>query len=220
MKKTAILFGATGLVGGFVLKNLLNHGAYDKVIAFTRKPLNLQHPKLQNPIIDFDKLADYQHLIKGDDLYLCLGTTMKKAGSKDAFKKVDLDYPLQAAQLAKNNNVKQVMLCSAVDANAQSMIFYNQVKGTLEDALKRLNFEVTHIFQPSILMGERSENRLGERIGIAVSRVLDNVVGDNLGRYRPVSGQQVAQAMVMAAQKTQEGIHVYLSHEMVKGIGK
>ena len=101
--KIAILFGATGLVGGFVLEKLLASPAYSKITAFTRKPLIIHHPKLDNPIIDFEKMTTYSHLIKGDDLFLCLGTTMKKAGSKEAFKRVDFDYPFQAAKMAASN---------------------------------------------------------------------------------------------------------------------
>lgn len=216
--KTALLFGATGLVGGFVLEKLLASPAYSKVIAFTRKPLSIHHPKLDNPIIDFEKMPTYSHLIKGDDLFLCLGTTMKKAGSKEAFKQVDFNYPFQAAKMAAANGVRQVLLCSAVDANAKSAIFYNQIKGIMEDELKKMSFASVHIFQPSILLGERTENRTGERIGIVVSKFLDKILGKWIGKYRPVEGEQVAAAMVTAAQFSNKGVIVYKSNKMVEGL--
>jgi uncharacterized protein YbjT (DUF2867 family) len=144
--KTAILLGATGLVGGYVLQFLLENEAYIKVVALTRRPLSIQHPKLENVVVDFEQLLDYQPLIKGDNLFLCLGTTIKKAGSQAAFKRIDVDYQMQAATVAKQNGVHQVMLCSAVDADAKSRIFYNRMKGDLEDSLKSLNFEGLHIF--------------------------------------------------------------------------
>lgn len=216
--KTALLLGATGLVGGFVLEKLLASPTYSKVTAFTRKPLSIHHPKLDNPIIDFEKMTTYSHLIKGDDLFLCLGTTMKKAGSKEAFKRVDFDYPFQAAEMAASNGVKQVLLCSAVDANAKSAIFYNQIKGMMEDELKNMPFESVQIFQPSILLGERTEDRTGERIGIVVSKFLDKIFGKWIGKYRPVEGERVAAAMVTAGQFMGKGMSVYNSNKMVEGL--
>lgn len=216
--KTAILLGATGLVGGFVLYKLLASPAYSKVIALTRRPINISNAKLENPIIDFDKMSTYGHLFKGDDLFLCIGTTMNNAGSKDAFKKVDFDYPHQAAQLALENGVHQVLLCSAVDANPVSAIFYNRIKGMLEVALKEMPFESLYIFQPSILLGERTEKRVAERIGMAVSKVLDKLLGMWIGKYRPVKAEQVAESMVYAAQFDYKGIHVFTSDKIVEGI--
>jgi uncharacterized protein YbjT (DUF2867 family) len=215
--KTALIFGATGLVGSHVLKNCLASEAYTKVVAFTRRPLSISDAKLENPIVDFDRLSDVAHLIKGDDLFLCLGTTMKKAGSKEAFVKVDYDYQLAAAKFAEANGVNQVMLCSAVDAAADSRIFYNQVKGRLEADLKRMNFGNVHIFQPSLLMGERNENRLGENAAKVVGRFLDKMVGGLLSKYRPVEGEVVGAAMVKAAQLLRGGVHVYPSH-LLSGI--
>jgi uncharacterized protein YbjT (DUF2867 family) len=214
--KTALLFGATGMVGGFVLNELLHSEIYSKVIAFTRRPLSISHSKLENPIIDFEKLPAYSHLIKGDDLFLCLGTTMKKAGSKDAFKKVDFDYPYQVAKMAEINHIQQVLLCSAVDANAHSMIFYNQVKGHLEDELKKMNFESLQIFQPSLLLGERNEVRSAESFSIKVSKALDGIIGNFMGKYRPIEAEKVAVAMVKNAIIAQKGTIIHASDEMKK----
>jgi uncharacterized protein YbjT (DUF2867 family) len=212
--KTAILLGATGLVGGCVLQFLLENEAYTKVVALTRRPLSIQHQKLENVVLDFEQLLDYQSVIKGDDLFLCLGTTIKKAGSQAAFKRIDVDYQMQAATAAKQNGVSQVMLCSAVDADVNSKIFYNRMKGDLEDALKGMGFKSVHIFQPSILLGERNENRLGEKIGQAVGRFLLKITPNLWGKYEPVSGETVGKAMVGAALLDKKGVHVYASDKI------
>jgi uncharacterized protein YbjT (DUF2867 family) len=212
--KTAILLGATGLVGGCVLQFLLENEAYIKVVALTRRPLSIQHQKLENVVLDFEQLLDYQSVMKGDDLFLCLGTTIKKAGSQAAFKRIDVDYQMQAATVAMQNGVSQVLLCSAVDADANSKIFYNRMKGDLEDALKGMGFKSVHIFQPSILLGERSENRLGEKIGQAVGRFLLKITPNLWGKYEPVRGETVGKAMVGAALLDKKGIHVYASDKI------
>ena len=212
--KTALIFGATGLVGGHVLQLALTSEAYTSVVAFTRAPLSITHPKLKNVVINFDKLGDYKKEILGDDLFLCLGTTIKKAGSEVAFMRVDVDYPLAAAKMAKDNGVNQVLLCSAVDADATSKIFYNRAKGLLEDALKALNFNVLHIFQPSLLLGERNENRFGESVAKVASKFLDKIIGGLLSKYRPVEGETVAAAMVKSAQILRGGVFIHASHKL------
>jgi uncharacterized protein YbjT (DUF2867 family) len=214
--KTALIFGATGLVGGHVLQQALAADAYTSVVAFTRGPLSITHPKLKNVVINFDKLGDYKKEIVGDDLFLCLGTTIKKAGSEAAFKVVDFDYPLAVAKMAKENGVNQVLLCSAVDADATSKIFYNRMKGMLEDALKALNFNALHIFQPSLLLGERNENRFGESVAKVVGKFLDKIIGGLLSKYRPVEGETVASAMVKSAQILRGGVFVHASHKLSK----
>lgn len=212
--KTALIFGATGLVGGHVLQLALATDAYTSVVAFTRRPLSIGHPKLKNVIMDFDKLLTFKKEIVGDDLFLCLGTTIKKAGSEAAFLKVDYDYQLAAAKMAKENGVNQVLVCSAVDADATSKIFYNRVKGQLEDALKALNVNALHIFQPSLLLGERNENRFGESVAKVVGKFLDKIIGGLLGKYRPVEGETVAAAMVNSAQILRGGVFVHASHKL------
>lgn len=214
--KTALLLGATGMVGNYVLQELLSNEAYQKVVAFTRRPLSIRHHKLENFIIDFEKLPQYSHLFEGDDLFLCLGSTMKKAGSKEAFKKVDLDYPYQVAKMAKNQGVQQVLLCSSVGADIHSLFFYSQVKGALENELKKMNFPILHIFQPSLLLGERSEKRTAEKMSIQISNVLDKYIGSLLGKYRPIEAEKVAKAMVAVAQMDYEGVEVHASHKMKK----
>ncbi|MCF8246711.1 MAG: hypothetical protein K9J37_17535 [Saprospiraceae bacterium] len=210
--KIALVFGASGLIGGNVTQFLLLHPAYSKVLVFVRKPLNLEHPKLVQHVVNFDKPETFKHLVKGDDLFCCLGTTMAKAGSKAAFIKVDFTYAFEAAQMGSINGVGQYLLVSSVGADPASRFFYSKVKGELEVAVRKLNFWSLHIFQPSVLLGERNENRFGEQIAGKIGRVFDRLTGGLLTKYRPIEADVVAKAMVSAAQGLKPGEHVYPSH--------
>ena len=210
--KTALLFGATGLVGRHLLEFLLLHGAYEKVLTFGRRPIDITHPKLVHNVVDFDNPSYFQELVKGDDLFLCLGTTRAKAGSKEAFYKVDFTYNYLAAKAAVDNGVNQLLLVSSVGADPDSLFYYSQVEGELEEAVKALPFWAIHIFQPSVLLGERNENRWGEEIAGKLGKVIDGLTGGLLKKYRPIEADVVAKAMVSAAQKLEPGLHVYPSH--------
>lgn len=213
-KKSALLFGATGLVGSFCLKYLLENPAYQKVLVFSRRPIDTKHAKLEVKIIDFNKLDSYAKWIKGDDLYCCLGTTLRKAGSRSAFYKVDFTYSYEIARIAAENKVNQYLLVSSVGADKDSVFFYSQVKGELEEAVKQLPFWGIHVFQPSMLLGERDEIRIGEQIAARLSRGLDFFLGNLLSKYRPVEAETVARAMIYAAQQLRQGIHTYPSHHL------
>ncbi len=210
--KTALLFGATGLVGHHLLEFLLLHGAYARVHTFGRRPMAMTHPKLVHHVVDFDNPAYFKALLKGDDLFLCMGTTRARAGSKEAFYKVDFTYNFQAAQAAASNGVNQLLLVSSVGADSESVFFYSRVKGELEEAVKKLPFWAIHIFQPSVLLGQRNENRWGEEIAGKLGKVIDGLTGGMLKKYRPIEADVVAKAMVSAAQKLEPGVHVYPSH--------
>ena len=214
-KKTALLFGGSGMVGGHCLHQLLDSPIYEKVISFGRKKLLVEDEKLEQHLIDFDQLDKYKKLIKGDDLFCCLGTTIKKAGSKSAFKKVDLEYPKRIAELAVENGVNQFILVSSVGADRNSSVFYSQVKGELEDEVMQMDFWATHVLQPSLLLGERKESRPLERVGVMISQRLDNFIGSFLGKYRPVKGEDVASAMLVVAQNLERGNHTYSSDQLV-----
>jgi uncharacterized protein YbjT (DUF2867 family) len=214
--KTALLFGATGLIGGYCLNFLLASPAYNKVKVFTRKELDFDNEKLEQHKIDFDKLENYKDLIKGDDVFCCLGTTMRKAGNKEAFRKVDYDYGFQIAKIAEKQGVNQFLLVSSVGADADSVFFYNQVKGELEDAVKKMDFWSTHIFQPSVLLGKRNENRWGEQLAGRLAKGFDFLTGGLLTKYSPVEAEVVAKAMVVAAQGLDSGLQIYPSHILQK----
>ena len=215
-KKTAILFGATGLVGGKVLQQLLEHGAYSKVICFSRRPLDIVHHKLEQYIIDFEKMKDYEELMICDDLYLCMGTTMAKAKSKKVFMKVDVLFPYHAALMARKRGANQVLLISSVGANPDSLFFYLRMKGEIEKAILKLNFWATHIFRPSLLLGERIENRFGENLAGKLGKGLNFISGGFLDKIKPVEADVVAMAMIQSAQNLTSGSFIYPSDMLQK----
>ncbi|KIL52772.1 oxidoreductase [Jeotgalibacillus campisalis] len=197
-KRTALVIGATGLVGKEVVKELCSREEYSEVTAITRSSFNMNHPKLINKIIDFDYLEG-MHVGVVDDVYCCLGTTMKKAQSKAAFRKVDLDYPLQFASLAKQNNVSQFLVISAMGADSSSPFFYNKIKGLMEEQLREMDLPKLQIFRPSLLLGDREEFRFGESIGAKVMTLIGWAMVGPLKTYKAVRGEQVALAMVEKA---------------------
>lgn len=215
-KKTAIVIGATGLVGSFCLRELLLHSTYDKVVVLTRRPIPLSHEKLVQYQVNFDQPDTYRSLVKGHDLYACLGTTMAKAGSREAFYKVDYTYTHQTALMAAQNGVGQLLLVSSVGADSDSMFYYSRVKGELELAVQKMPFWSVHIFQPSVLLGERNENRWGEQLAGRIAKGIDALTGGLLTKYRPIEADVVAKAMVNAAQGLKPGIKVYPSHYLQK----
>lgn len=209
--KTALIAGAGGLTGTFCLQMLLQHPAYNAVIALVRKPLPLQHPKLQQIRVDFDNL---QTVPAADDVFCCLGTTIKKAGSQENFRKVDYGYVVGVARAALASGAKRFLLVSSMGAGAKSDIFYSRVKGETEDAVMQLPYEAVHIFRPSLLLGNRQEHRLGESLAMAAFKVVGFVMVGPLAKYRGILASDVAKAMVAVAQQNTTGNHIYLSDEI------
>ena len=214
--RTALLFGASGLVGSHCLKQLLASSAYSSVVLFVRAPIPMSHPKLKQHTVNFDSLQS--DLFRGDDLYCCLGTTMRKAGSPEAFEKVDYTYPLEVGKLASANGVNQFLLVTSVGADPASANFYLKTKGRVEEALKQVPFHSLLIFRPSFLMGNRQEFRLGERIGITTMRALTAAPVGALKKYRPIAASVVANVMVNVAQRGLDGVHVFESDD-IQSIG-
>lgn len=216
MSRSALVLGATGLVGGHCLQLLLKDETYARVVAFVRKPLPLSHSKLESCVVDFEQLERAAEKARAQDVFCCLGTTIKQAGSQAAFRKVDFDYPYHAAQLAVRNGSEQFLLVSALGANARSAIFYNRVKGEIEAALATLPFRSLHLLQPSLLLGERSATRGGEKIGEYVFKATAPLWAGPLRKYRPIAGRTVAAAMVHLAKQAQTGVHRHESHVLQK----
>jgi len=216
MSKTALVFGSSGLVGSALLPILLDSKEYACVKVFVRKSLHFQHQKLEEIIIDFDKPASYESHLQGDDLYICLGTTMAKAGSKEAFYKIDYNYVIEVATSAAGNHVKKLCLISALGADVTSGIFYSKVKGEVERAISGLAFEAIHIVRPSLLMGDRNEKRPGERIGIILSKVFNFIFVGPLKKYKGVTDTSVAKAMFAFMQEPDRGVHFHESIELQK----
>jgi uncharacterized protein YbjT (DUF2867 family) len=194
--KTAIIIGATGLTGKALLYQLLEDKQFNTIILFLRKELNISHPKLVQHCIDFNALDAYKDLIKGDVIFCCLGTTIKTAGSQEAFKKVDYTYPTEFAKIAKQNNVSTFCLQSSLGADSKSTNFYLKVKGETEDFIRQLNFVSFSSFRPSMLLGNRTEFRLGETIGKIVMQGLSFMFIGKLKRYKAIHVNQVASAMI------------------------
>lgn len=212
--KKALLLGATGLVGGFVLEELLRHEAYTEVHVLVRRSMHREHPKLTEHVIDFDKLTQYAALFSVHDVFCCLGTTMAKAGGREAFYKVDYTYIVTAAQLAAQGGANQFLVISSVGADPDSLFYYSRVKGETEMALRRLDFWALRIFRPSVLLGERSESRWAEELAGRLIKGIDWLTGGALSRLRPVQAETVAQAMVHAAQSLTGGEQVYGSEQL------
>lgn len=211
MGKTAILLGATGLIGGHCLQLLLKSPRYSKVVCLVRKKLPLINDKLEQIVVDFDNLTDYTHALKGDDVFCCLGTTIKVAKTKENFKKVDYHYPLQAAKIALAQGATQYLLVSSLGADASSMVFYSKTKGEVERDIKALGYPTLHIMQPSLLLGDRDESRLGEQIGEKVMTSLSFLMQGPLKKYRAIEAEAVAFAMVQLASQEQGGTHTHQS---------
>jgi uncharacterized protein YbjT (DUF2867 family) len=209
--KTALIIGSTGLIGSTLLKQLLNNKEYSKVIAFSKRKTGVQHPKFTEEIIDFDKPESYESLVKGDDFFCTIGTTIKKAGSKEAFKKVDFEYPKQFATIALKNGVKQFLIISSMGADKDSNSFYLKTKGSIEDFLKQSTFESVAVLRPSILLGNRDEFRLGEKIGGFVMKAFSFLLVGKLKNYKPIESATVAEALEIIALKNTPGFTVYNS---------
>lgn len=212
--KSALLLGASGLVGKELLELLLNSPIYEKVIILVRKPLKREHPKLEEVEIEFEALAEHKEYFMVNDVFCCLGTTIKKAGSQEAFRRVDVQYPLAAARIAKEMGVEKFLVISSMGADHQSKVFYSRMKGLLEHSLKELMLPSLHIFRPSLLLGDRNEFRLGESVAAFMSKGISFLFAGPLKKYRPIEAKTVAQGMVQAAQRQTEGATVYLSHEI------
>lgn len=211
MSRKALLAGATGLIGGHVLSRLLADPAYREVTALVRRPLEIEHAKLTGRVVDFDHLDEISDPPPADDVFCCLGSTMKKAGSKAAFRRVDHDYVVATARLGLAGGARRFLLVSSIGADVSSMNFYSRVKGEAEASVAELGYETLEIFQPSILMGERDEDRPGERLGIAAAGVLNRLLAGPLRRYRGIRPETVAAAMVGAAKSNAVGrsVHTY-----------
>lgn len=201
-RNTALVLGATGLVGKALVTQLLVDSRYGKVTCLVRKPLkhsDYPDPKgiLEPIVINFDALQDYQGYFNADHIYVCLGTTIKQAKSKAAFRKVDFEYVHIAAQLARAQKAQSFVWISSVGANAKSKSFYLRVKGELENAILNLSgLQQPSAVRPSLLLGERSETRFAERIGIVFAKLISPLLFGRWAKYKPVSARQVAAHMI------------------------
>lgn len=212
--RTALVAGATGLVGRHVLARLLADEAYGRVVSIGRRLLPHTHPKLTHHIVAFDALEDFADRLRADDVFCCLGTTMRRAGTRAAFRQVDYVYPFTLARVALGEGARQFLLVSALGAHPRSPFFYNRVKGEAEEAIAALRYEGVYLFRPSLLTGEREEHRPLERMGEVVLGGLSFLLRGPLRRYRPTPAALVAGAMVAVAKAAPGGCRVYEPPDM------
>lgn len=199
-KKTALVFGATGLTGSSLLHLLLADSRYDKVKIFVRrKPDFPVSPKLELHVVDLNSPDQYAHLLCGDDLFCCLGTTISKAGSKAAFRNVDFDLPVKIAEAASKNSVSAFIAISSLGADSKSSNFYLRTKGEMEEVVRKFSFKKFAALRPSLLLGSRKEFRFGEIIGKVLMRALSVAFIGNLKKYRAIQANDVSKAMIVIA---------------------
>jgi uncharacterized protein YbjT (DUF2867 family) len=212
--KKAILFGASGLVGSHLLDILLHNPDYEQVTIVVRKRLNINHPKLKILIGDYQSLHLLKDDIEADEVFIALGTTKNKTPDQKAYYQVDHDYPVLATKLAKEKGAKSVFIVTAVGANANSSVFYVRTKGEVERNIIVLDLDHTHIFRPSMILGNRKENRPLERIIAKVWPVISTVLIGKLSIYRGIEAREIAQAMNNAAKHQKGKVAIYHWKEM------
>ncbi len=200
-KNTVMLIGATGLVGNLTLKKLLEDDFFDEVRVISRRSTGYKHPKLQELNIDFEDLQGHLKFLKCEVLISCLGSTMKKAGNKQTFKRFDYYYPSEVAGYCRMNGTKKMVLLSAQGADEHSLFYYNQIKGKLENICKELSFKELDILRPSLILGHRNEHRTGEHIGKILAKVLGPILPK---QYQAVEAEQLAATLVDCAKTSSE----------------
>lgn len=213
-KKTALVIGSSGLIGSHLVIQLLSNPNFDKVIVFNRRPCLILHPKIEEHLIDFNDLKPIEPFVKGDVMFCTMGTTIKKAGSKEAFRLVDVVYPEQFAQMALNNQVKQFLLISSLGADLESNNFYLKTKGEIETFLQQSAFNSVSILRPSLLLGDRKEFRLGEKLATYILPVLSLFLIGPFKKYKAIEAKTVAKAMVNIALQNKPGFTIYPSDEL------
>lgn len=212
--RSAIVVGATGLVGSHLVQLLCESEEYVSVTALTRRELGYQHKKLVERIVNFEELAE-SDLDFAHEVFCCLGTTMKKAGTRENFEKVDLEYPLHIASLAKKKNIRHFIVISAMGANEKALAYYSRVKGKLEKELTEMDFPQLSIIRPSLLVGDRKEFRLGEKAGELVLKVMNPLLIGPLKGVRSIEASQVALAMMaLALHGEQKKVAIYESSQL------
>jgi uncharacterized protein YbjT (DUF2867 family) len=214
---TATIIGATGLIGGYLLEELLKNDLYDTIRILVRRPVESNHPKLEKKLVDFSDTESFRLALEGSDTVFCaIGTTQQKVkGDKAAYRKIDYDITVNAARFCKLNGCETFCFVSSVGANSKSGNFYLQLKGEIEEAVKATGLRSVSIMRPSVLLGDRKEFRLGEKISKGIMATFTFLIPS---KYKPVYGRDVAKAMIILAAKKTEGTQVYQYHEIKKAL--
>ena len=213
--KTALLFGASGLVGSHLLNQLIKDTNYSKIKLFVRSVTETIDPKVEIIKTNFNNLQNHKEDVKGDDCFFCIGTTKQNSPDKDEYRRVELDIPKEIAKIAKLNLVNSFIFVSAIYANPKSSGDYVRFKGLVEEELKRLNFPKLALMRPSFLMGDRKEKRVGEKIGIFVFKLLSPLLLGPIKKMRPIHSETVAKAMIKAANENLEK-NIFESNEIAE----
>jgi uncharacterized protein YbjT (DUF2867 family) len=213
-QRTALIAGASGLVGGECLQRLLASAAYSTVTILTRRSLGdaARHPKVREIVVDFDRLDGIKAELRADHVFCALGTTIRKAGSQAKFRQVDFEYPRRLAQLTRAAGARHISLVSALGASSKSGVFYSRVKGELEDALRAMGWPSLCLLRPSVIAGERQESRPLERLGEWLLRFGPST-------YRPVAAGRIAAAMIVTALRETAGVTILESREIPRAAG-
>jgi len=211
---TATLIGATGLIGSHLLRLLISDGGYDKIRVIVRRPIPVDSPNAEVIQIDFADPDAYRNAISGSNAVFCaVGTTRKNVkGDKDAYRKVDYDIPVNAAKFCKETGVPKFLMVSSVGAESKSTAFYTSLKGEIEDAVREMNIQSVSVFRPSLLLGERNEFRVTEKIFQLIAPVFSFLMPSD---YKPVHASDVAKAMLFAAEKSAPGFNIYFYNDIV-----
>lgn len=212
--KKALIAGATGLVGSELLQQLIENEEYSQIHLLVRNPIDIKSEKIICHQVNFDELEQFEITDKIEYVFCTLGTTIKKAKTKENFRKVDYNYVLALGRKAKEWNSEKFLLVSSLGANAKSAIFYNKVKGEIENALKELDLPHLFIFRPSLLMGNRKEKRAGEKSAIAVYKIINPLFIGKLKKYRGIQAKQVARALILTAEENNNQFQIIESNEM------
>lgn len=190
----AILLGATGLTGNYLLELLLNDSCFDKVVVFTRKKLTINHSKIEEHLVDLLDLSKEANVFQGDVVFCCIGTTKSKTPNREDYYKIDYGIPVEAARLAKQNGISKLIVVSALGANEKSRLFYNRIKGEMQRDILSFNLPKTYILQPSLIIGDRKEKRVGENVAKVVMKAIDFITPDI---YKAIHGKIIAKAMLV-----------------------
>ena len=208
MGRTAILLGITGLIGNALAKNILEDSRYDKLISFHRRKSGIVHPKLEEHIVDLFELEKYAEQFKGDVVFCCIGTTQAKTDDKVTYKKIDYGIPVAAAKLSAYNNIPKFIAISALGANPSSSVFYNKTKGEMERDVLKQNVNETYFLQPSLLAGDREEQRTLEKLAIGAFKVLNPLLIGPLKKYQSIKPEPIVATMQYLAFNTYSEIRI------------
>lgn len=203
-----MIFGASGMVGNELLHLLISHPAYDSIVSLARREIDFEHPKLKQIKVDFENLDSHQSHFANQDVYCCLGTTIKKAKSKEDFRKIDFSYVTKIASLAAKNNVENFAVISSLGVTDKPKGLYLKTKAEMEAVVKKFNFKRCFILRPSLLLGNRKEKRTGEQLAKILIQLFSPLLFGRLKKYRGVNGQKVAKKMIELMLQNEKGIFI------------